>query len=249
MNANIKRDENGLLKHVVYKTNEDGTINWRAMIKPEHLFPNKGWFEMRKREVPSSIEGLEDSQLLIKLAGIKDLAKLRGYKSVKYDIIKCDPQYVVIKCGITWIPNLENEYETHYEDVANATVNNTSDFAIKFLETIAANRAFVRAVRNYLNVYIVGSDEIDSSKKNGAAFVHDDASEMSLPTPQAMLEKTVVKLCGFQSFENFQHYLRYLWKENSYRNEAAIHWKCYTDIPIKEARILMAIIKDKYKQS
>jgi hypothetical protein len=237
------RNSLGLIKNVDYKTNEDGSINWRAMVKSEHLFPNKGWFEVRKQPLPSSIEGLNDNQLLIKLAGIKELAKLRGYTSVKYDVIKCEPSYVSIKCGITWIPNYESEYESYYEDIANATVNNTSDFAVKFLETIAANRAFVRAVRNFLNVHIVGSDEIDASKK-GTPSIFEDDNEVALPSSQGMLEKTA-KNSGINSFEEFQDYLRKAWKMDVYKNAEAKVWACYNDIPAKEARILMSILKNK----
>lgn len=237
------RNTLGLIEGIDYKTNEDGSINWRAMVKPEHLFPNRGWFEARKQQMPTSIEGLNDSQLLIKLAGIKELAKLRGYTSVKYDVIKCEPSYVSIKCGITWIPNYESEYESYYEDIANATVNNTSDFAVKFLETIAANRAFVRAVRNFLNVHIVGSDEIDASKK-GTPSVFEDDNEVALPSSQGMLEKTA-KNSGLSSFEEFQEYLRNAWKLGVYKNSDAKVWTCYNDIPAKEARILMSILKDK----
>jgi uncharacterized protein YbcV (DUF1398 family) len=233
----------GLIEGIDYKTNEDGSINWRAMVKSEHLFPNKGWFEARKQPLPSSVEGLADNQLLIKLAGIKELAKLRGYTSVKYDIIKCESSYVAVKCGITWMPNYESEYESYYEDVANATVNNTSDFAVKFLETIAANRAFVRAVRNFLNVHIVGSDEIDASKKGTPAIFEDD-NEVALPSSQGMLEKTA-KNSGITSFTEFQEYLRKAWKLGVYKNEEAKVWGCYNDIPAKEARILMSILKDK----
>jgi hypothetical protein len=233
----------GLIEGVDYKTNEDGSINWRAMVKSEHLFPNKGWFELRKQQAPTSIEGLNDSQLLIKLAGIKELAKLRGYTSVKYDVIKCEPSYVSIKCGITWIPNYESEYESYYEDIANATVNNTSDFAVKFLETIAANRAFVRAVRNFLGVHIVGSDEIDASKKGASAIIEED-NEITLPSSQGMLEKTA-KNSGINSFSEFQDYLREAWKLNVYRNNDTKVWTSYNDIPAKEARILMSILKDK----
>jgi len=233
----------GLIEGVDYKTNEDGSINWRAMVKSEHLFPNKGWFELRKQQAPTSIEGLNDSQLLIKLAGIKELAKLRGYTSVKYDVIKCEPSYVSIKCGITWIPNYESEYESYYEDIANATVNNTSDFAVKFLETIAANRAFVRAVRNFLGVHIVGSDEIDASKKGASAILEED-NEITLPSSQGMLEKTA-KNSGINSFSEFQDYLREAWKLNVYRNNDTKVWTSYNDIPAKEARILMSILKDK----
>jgi hypothetical protein len=233
----------GLIEGVDYKTNEDGSINWRAMVKSEHLFPNKGWFELRKQQAPTSIEGLNDSQLLIKLAGIKELAKLRGYTSVKYDVIKCEPSYVSIKCGITWIPNYESEYESYYEDIANATVNNTSDFAVKFLETIAANRAFVRAVRNFLGVHIVGSDEIDASKKGTPAIIEED-NESALPSSQGMLEKTA-KNSNINSFEDFQDYLRNAWKMGVYKNAEAKVWTSYNDIPAKEARILMSILKDK----
>ena len=146
------RGKDGLLKSVSYEYNEDGSVNWRAMVDPKHLFPNKSWFEARNKPLPKSIEGLQDNQLLIKLAGIKELAKLRGYNSVRYNVIKCEKDHVSIKCEISWIPNFENPISesdfvpasTHFEDVANATTDNTSSFATKFLETIAANRAFVR---------------------------------------------------------------------------------------------------------
>ena len=69
MNIPQKRNEFGLTEGVIHAYHEDGTINWRAMIAPEHLYPNKGWFESRSKPMPNSIEGLEDSQLLIKLSG------------------------------------------------------------------------------------------------------------------------------------------------------------------------------------
>ena len=70
-----KRDQHGLLDCVDYVFNEDGSVNWRAMIKPEFLYPNKGWFDMRGQQVPNSTDGLRDNQLLIMLGGIKELAK------------------------------------------------------------------------------------------------------------------------------------------------------------------------------
>ena len=67
------RGKDGLLKSVEYEYNEDGSINWRAMVDPKYLFPNKSWFEARNKAVPTSIDRLQDYQLLIKLAGIKEL--------------------------------------------------------------------------------------------------------------------------------------------------------------------------------
>ena len=45
----FQRDENGLLKNIQYDFNEDGSVNWRSMIREEYLFPNKSWFELRKK--------------------------------------------------------------------------------------------------------------------------------------------------------------------------------------------------------
>ena len=70
-----RRNGEGLLENANYIFNEDGSIDWRAMIKSEFLYPNKGWFEARSQALPDSIDGLEDKQLLIMLGGIKELAK------------------------------------------------------------------------------------------------------------------------------------------------------------------------------
>ena len=228
------RDEYGLLNQnvVKYEFNDDGSVNWRAMIKEEHLFPNRSWFEARGKDLPSSIEGLGDHQLLIKLSGIKELAKLRGLVSVYYDVEKCEQDHVAVTCSVTWAPNYETGNEpVVFSDMANATLDNTSNFATKFLETIACNRAFVRCVRNFLNVHIVGDDEID---KSGKPAKQSTSSPLS---PHGMLEKQ------FDSFEDFKSKLRVLWKDDSYRNEAAAGWQTFKDIPPKEARILLKLVK------
>jgi len=196
-----KRNEDGLLENAEYEFNEDGSVNWRAMIKPEFLYPNRGWFEARNKPVPNSIEGLDDKQLLIMLGGIKELAKMRGYCGVDFDINNVSDGYVTAKCTIHWHQNYEsvNEYSTTYVDVANATLANTDAFCAKFLETIACNRAFVRCVRNYLNVHIVGADEIDKSQGSGQAV---EADAIATPiTPVDLLEKTLRDKHGVDSFD------------------------------------------------
>ena len=247
------RGKDGLLKSVKYEYNEDGSVNWRAMVDPKHLFPNKSWFEARNKSLPKSIEGLQDNQLLIKLAGIKELAKLRGYNSVRYNVIKCEKDHVSIKCEISWIPNFENPISesdfipasTHFEDVANATTDNTSSFATKFLETIAANRAFVRCVRNFLNVHIVGDDEIDKSNGTPQHPETDDSSEpLNKLTPNGVLESLASSKLKCNSFVDFKDKLRELWTLELYRNDKAKDWGNYDDIPAKEARLLINIIKN-----
>lgn len=239
-----QRDEYGLLKSVNYSFNEDGSVNWREMIKPEFLYVNKEWFTVRGKDAPSSTEGLTDKQMLIMLGGIKELAKLRGFTGVNYDVQVLDQKHVVAKCKISWIGNYEtNGQEVYFEDVANATALNTDDFCIKFLETIACNRAFVRCVRNFLNIHIVGADEIDRSKNASfTAESPDDSDDMTVLKPSGLLERTL-KENGIVSFDDFVVWLRTKWKDNSYRNEDAPNWKSYKDVPAKECRKLISIIK------
>ena len=237
-----KRNEDGLLENAEYEFNEDGSVNWKAMIKPEFLYPNRGWFDARNKPIPNSIEGLDDKQLLIMLGGIKELAKLRGYCGVDFDVNNVSDGYVTAKCTIHWHQNYEsvNEYSTTYVDIANATLANTDAFCAKFLETIACNRAFVRCVRNYLNIHIVGADEIDKSQGSGQAV---EADAIATPiTPVDLLEKTLREKHGVDSFESCKKVLRDLWKDDKYRNESAAEWGSFADIPAKEARKLIVAL-------
>ena len=239
-----KRNEHGLLENVDYIFNEDGSINWRAMIKPEFLYPNKGWFEARNKPVPSSSDGLDDKQLLIMLGGIKELAKLRGYCGLDFKVKNVSDDYVTAKCIIHWHQNYEsvNEYSTTYVDVANATADNTDAFCAKFLETIACNRAFVRCVRNFLNIHIVGADEIDKSKgADNSTTIEQDSS--AVITPTGLLEKILRDKHSVDSFDSFKEVLRNLWKSETYRNEGAKDWKSFKDISAKEARKLIISLK------
>jgi hypothetical protein len=243
-NPNFKkylRNQYGLIDSVNYSFNEDGSINWRAMVKQEFLYPNKGWFELRQKPVPKSVEGLTDKQLLILLGGIKDLAKLRGYSYVSYDL-NSDKNHVVAKCKIKWIGNYETSFnEVYFEDCANACIDNTDKFCHKFLETIACNRAFVRCVRNFLNINIVGDDEIDKSEKSLSIDSSENTSEISVLKPQGTLEKIAIEK-GISSYENFMTWLREQWKLETYKNEEAKNWSQYSDIPAKECRKLLAIL-------
>ena len=237
--ALYQRDDHGLLKNVDYKFNDDGSVNWRAMIKEEHLFPNKSWFEARKKEVPYSVEGLEDHQLLIKLGGIKELARLRGFNHVSYHTERCDIDHVAVNCTMTFIGNYETGgVEISFQDMANATLNNTSSFATKFLETIACNRSFVRCVRNFLNIHIVGDDEIDKSSGKDSI----QAQALASMSPSSVLEKQSREKLNCSSFEDFKGHLRTWWSTKQYQNDDVKNWASFEDIPPKDALILLAII-------
>jgi hypothetical protein len=186
----FKRDVNGLLECADYIFNQDNTINWRAMINKDHLVPNRDAFKNQKdinlKEV--DISTLPDNQLLILLAGIKELAQIRGYKNVSYDVIQAQPDYVAVKCTIEWFPNYETNMESvSFSALADAHLDNTKDFAKNFLMAIAENRAFIRAVRSFLKINIVGNDEMGKT-------THIDTeieSNISVTQPIALLQKTM----------------------------------------------------------
>jgi hypothetical protein len=235
------RNEFGLLNEVDYEFDEDGSVNWRSMIKDEHLFPNKSWFDLRKKDVPRTIDGLKDHQLLIKLSGIKELAKLRGFSDVSYEVVKCQADHVAVICRVTFLPNYETGGKAvTFQDMANATLNNTSSFATKFLETIACNRAFVRCVRNFLNVHIVGDDEIDKSSNNNNAQVNISATL----TPYSMIENLAKDKLNCGNFEEFKVVLRDWRASGKYKNDEVKNWNDYSDIPATQARILMKVMNE-----
>lgn len=157
----FKRNEYGLLCDVNYVYNENGTIDWRKMISPEFLVPNKQYFERKKKTVPTSIEGLEDRELIILLGGIKELAQIRGYEAVNYKAISPSHDFVSAVCSIVWLPNYETEdRHVEFSAMGDAHPQNTNNFVRNYLSTIAENRSFVRCVRNFLRVNIVSQEEI-----------------------------------------------------------------------------------------
>jgi len=186
----FKRDINGLLECVDYTFNQDNTINWRAMINKEHLVPNRDAFKNQKdinlKEI--DVSSLADNQLLILLAGIKELAQIRGYSNVNYEVIQAQPDYVAVKCTINWIPNYEtNMQEVSFSALADAHLDNTKDFAKNFLMAIAENRAFIRTVRSFLKINIVGNDEMGKTTHIDV----DVEPNTSITQPIALLEKTM----------------------------------------------------------
>ncbi|MAF25320.1 hypothetical protein CL634_07060 [bacterium] len=155
----INRDDNGLIDGVDYIFNEDGMIDWRAMVRADHLVPN------RDRTSETDVTSLKDNELIILLGGIKELAQIRGYTDLTYDVHSPSSDYVVATCSIKWIPNYETEgREVTFSAIGDASPNNTKSFAKYFLGPIAENRAFVRCVRNFLKINIVSQEELGNAK-------------------------------------------------------------------------------------
>lgn len=175
-NKQNERNSQGLLENVEYSYKEDGSIDWRKMVKNDYLVPNK------QRTSESDVSKLDDSKILILLAGIKELAQIRGFKSVKYTVSHADMEYVCVTCGITWIGNYETEgEEVYFESMADAGTHNTESFGQSFLATTAENRAFVRAVRNFLKINLVGNEEMGPKKivSSGNSYQNSSSDKFS----------------------------------------------------------------------
>lgn len=161
------RNAQGLIEGIDYPRKPTGEIDWRALLRPEHLYINREYKEelearFNKKLKDIDVTKVDDKQLLILLAGIKELARLRGYHSVKQSIYNVGPEKAVCTCQIEFIGNFETGGSpVVFGDVGSASLYSVSGNFQLHLEAIAANRAFVRAVRNYLGVNIVGNDEFD----------------------------------------------------------------------------------------
>jgi hypothetical protein len=237
--SKFKRDTYGLLECIDYTFNPDNTINWRAMINKEYLVPNRDAFKNQKdinlKEL--NVSSLSDNQLLILLAGIKELAQIRGYTNVNYDIIQAQPDYVAVKCTINWIPNYETSMEpTSFSALADAHLDNTKDFAKNFLMAIAENRAFIRAVRSFLKINIVGNDEIGKT-----THIDSDLEPNTFVTqPVALLQKVMEEY-----HINFDQIKERAVQKNM---EGAETWKEIKDISPLSMFTIISGIKNKNKK-
>jgi|TARA_Y100001963_G_scaffold159997_1_gene266870 hypothetical protein len=177
-----KRDSSGLITQpkVDYVFNEDGTVDWRKMVKPEFLVPNK------QKTDETDVSKLEDHQLIILLGGIKELAQIRGYTNVQYSVTSPSSDYVVTTCSIDWIPNYETEDRAvTFSAIGDASPNNTQSFAKFFLGPIAENRSFVRCVRNFLKINIVAQEELGNSK------LFEEPVDAGQTDPKHLLERVM----------------------------------------------------------
>ena len=183
------RNELGLLEDpsIPYEFNEDGSVNWRKMIKPEYLVSNK------QNTDETDVSKLDDRDLLILLGGIKELAQVRGYHSVEHKVITANPEYVCVVCSIKWIGNYETGGESvTFEAIADTHPDNTTSFTRSYLSAMAENRAFVRCVRNFLKINIVGKDEIGAKQPFKEEMVVENPMAPLNTLVKAMKDKNIV---------------------------------------------------------
>jgi hypothetical protein len=237
----LLRDENGLLRNIEYQYLPNGKINYRALLQREHLYFNKEKEEQIIKTYGKDYEKIpileiDDKYLLITLGGINYLASTRGYLAVLPKVDFVSDFRCVVTTTITWVPNFETDFATvSYGQCAGASLANTSGFSSNFLESIAANRAFVRAVRFFLGLSIVGQDEI--SPKNNArddAKSQNDSNDLFL-SPLTFLEKKVTNLN--LSFVQYKNAVIKKYKDKLSSDPET--WESFADIPKVDALFLL----------
>ena len=195
----VKFNSEGLRFGVKYEFDEIGFIDWSKMIDSKYIVANRYNFEKRKEAIPTDISLLDEKDKLILLWGFKKVALLRGYNSIKFTPIVATENLISLECQICWRGNVETDFrDVCFSGCGDAHEGNTFNFAKKYLTAIAENRAFVRAVRNSLNIPILGQDEIgpdqDFSQKT------NDSPQKTHPTD---LLEARLKERG-KSFESFK---------------------------------------------
>ena len=184
----LKRDDNGLLANppVDYVFNEDGSVNWRKMVRTDYLVANK------QRTQQTDVSQLEDRDLLILLGGIKELAQIRGFTDVYYTVHTASQDYFSTTCTIEWIPNYETDNKVvSFSALADAHQENTYSFASNFLAATAENRAFVRCVRNFLKINIVGQEEMGGGKQVFSQATTKASATKTDSDPTSLLQKVM----------------------------------------------------------
>ena len=170
--------------------------------------------------------------MIILLGGIKELAQIRGYTNVTYNVTSPSADYVVSTCTITWKPNYETEGEpVVFSAIGDASPNNTQSFAKYFLGPIAENRSFVRCVRNFLKINIVSQEELGNAK------ILEESNSSNQTDPKYLLE-AVMKEKGI-TFEQIKNKLI---KEDFPKAEAL---SSTSDIPKNKIFELIQRIKKK----
>ena len=184
----LKRNKYGLLENINYTFDSQGFIQWRALLKNEHLVLNKQKKDELEKiykkplaEIDIAKDGVEDKYILILLSGIRYLAQIYGFKKITYNY-GIDAGRAHAKCQIEWIQNFENNYvNVVTESIAERSIETTVFPFSSHLVSLAENAAFSRTVRNFLRINILAEYEV-TGMKNEVPGQEESENPISPPT-------------------------------------------------------------------
>ncbi len=234
------RDVNGLIVGKDYVYDDFGFVDWKAMIDSQHVFLRDEFLlekgikieDLSDEEIEEKKGEASDEELLIKLAGFKDLARLRGYTKTHYKFTEHQGA-VTVESFIEWTPNFETGMlPVSTSAIASANKDNTQGKFSSYLAAIAENRAFVRNVKNFLGIHVIGESELKDRAGYDVEAEHVSTGESTGVGPQAALQKVMeVKSISFDKLKERLAELEW---------EGIDEWEGIEDIPPEEA---VAILK------
>lgn len=236
------RDEKGLIKGITHHFKPTGFVNWRKMIPDEFVVLNRERF--LKKTTPIDVDKESEDQyqalkakadekdLLIKLAGLKEVAQIRGYNRIDTNVSRA-VDIISVRCEIEWIGNFETGFKSVITTgLADATVESTHGVAQRHLVAIAENRALARAIRNFLQIHTVSQDEVKFEQI-------DDYGEKGDVTsgPQAAI---INKLKAVK--KNFESLQEFIMTSDKYKASftGPEVWESPADISSSEASIILS---------
>lgn len=239
----VKRNTWGLFDHIKYTYKPNGFVDWRSMISSEHIVLNKENF--LRKENPIDLDTLGEDEMealkrkasekdiLIKLSGYKELAQLRGIRSLVTEVnYISESNFARAECKITWLPNYEtNYYEVVTNGNADACPENTNGFSSKYLVAIAENRAIIRAIRSFLQIQIVGQDEVKSETPDD---FRESGPVLLLSGPQGAIAKKLK-----DSKKTLAQLVQFAITKHSYGVSNPEFWNKVQDIPPADATYLL----------
>lgn len=203
--------------------NDEGKVIWRDLIDPKYFYLNKNKCHAKgipvntltEEETAEIIKTADEDQIIISLDGFRELAYKRGVKSVDISLVQDDPNWKIARCSIEFLPN-EDEPEGYINsDLGDAHIATTHSDFIPYMGALAANRAFIRTVRNYFRIKSLGKEEINPNEKEIPVAEYD-------PRPAGKLNDILKK--KDLTFENLKEIIessQYEWK----------NWKSSLEIP------------------
>jgi len=208
--AKFKRDpETGLLLGFPYKFKDDSSIDWSALLKPEHLYIPKDKVAAVEKQYGKSVKEIdvttiEDKYRAVTLQGLRFLATVRGYECIRQNVdsVSYDEGYQITAacthtCTIDWIGNYEtNMLSVSTSDSAGASLRSVTDFMRPYIECASANRAFCRTVRFFLNLGMVSKEEIFEGKFDLPEKREEAASQSSTGSDPLDLLRAHMKSMG-----------------------------------------------------
>lgn len=237
------RNSFGLLCKVNYKFTPEGFVDWRAMIPDEYVVLNREKYlkksnpidvaTLSEEEYKKLKEKASEADKVIKLAGLKEVARIRGFNSIDVDL-QPEGDRVIAKATINWISNYETKGSGNTNvGVAEAHLDNTYGLSQRYLASIAENRAIARAIRFFLNIHTVSQDEIrveeldDFGSGGGESY-----------SPATVVQKKVK-----DAKKSFEEFIQWIIESGEFDEmEQAKVWEKFTDIPAREATIILSKI-------